>query len=61
MILTEHEISSVCYQAYLRSKLQRGEKIGYVRGIQTIMKMNWYDKAKGKFIGKPKMWNPDEV
>lgn len=56
MFLTEHEISVVCYIDYLRSKLGPGEKIGLVRGVPTIVKKTWLDKAKERLWGQPLKW-----
>ena len=60
MILTDNEISDVCYSAYLRSKLKLNEKVGFIRGIPTIMKMSWYDRVKSRIVGEPRKWEGEK-
>lgn len=45
-MIDANDISMVCFISYMRSQLAHDEKIGFIRGIPSIVKKTWLDRLK---------------
>lgn len=47
-MIDANDISMVCFISYMRARIQPDEKIGFIRGIPSIVKKTWLDRLKDK-------------